>query len=99
MRSMECLEDGLNPMSCMKLLKLSIHRWHTVIPLARDRRLVANLKHGHARRTGMSVEYRTWLNLKNRCLNSKHRDYPKYGGRHPQDNVFPDCKSPAMDRI
>lgn len=26
-------------------------------------------------------EYRSWQMMKNRCLNPKARDYPKYGGR------------------
>jgi hypothetical protein len=28
-----------------------------------------------------SVEYRTWQDMKNRCLNPKHRSYKRYGGR------------------
>lgn len=32
---------------------------------------------------GMSgtVEYRAWLDMKQRCLNPKHKFYPDYGGR------------------
>jgi hypothetical protein len=28
-----------------------------------------------------STEYRTWVNIKSRCYNTKNRSYPDYGGR------------------
>ncbi len=30
---------------------------------------------------GRSSEYATWLNLRNRCRNPRHRAFPRYGGR------------------
>ena len=40
-------------------------------------------KHGHNRKTGtgVSTEYRTWACMKSRCLNSRNKKYPRYGGR------------------
>lgn len=37
--------------------------------------------HGEATRSRYSTEYQAWRNLKQRCLNSKYRDYHNYGGR------------------
>lgn len=37
-------------------------------------------KHGHAKQVRGS-EYNTWLLLRNRCLNPKHKRYKDYGGR------------------
>ena len=36
-------------------------------------------KHGEGK--GNTPEYRAWQQLKQRCLNSKHADFPSYGGR------------------
>ena len=38
----------------------------------------AKVKHGHA---GKSSEYTAWGNMKGRCLDTKNREYPNYGGR------------------
>lgn len=38
-------------------------------------------KHGAAPRSGSSSEYQSWLHLKQRCGNHKHRAYKYYGGR------------------
>ena len=32
-------------------------------------------------RTRISVEYTTWINMKQRCYNKKRSDYPRYGGK------------------
>jgi hypothetical protein len=40
-------------------------------------RAVVNTKHGRAR----TVEYQTWSDLKQRCLNERHREFKDYGGR------------------
>lgn len=39
------------------------------------------VRHGHKRRSGMSVEYGTWLAIKRRCQDPKCKDYPSWGGR------------------
>lgn len=41
----------------------------------------ANLRHGHARRSGGSRAYNCWVALKQRCLNPRNRHWPNYGGR------------------
>jgi hypothetical protein len=45
----------------------------------------AQVKHGNARRVNgkvqVSKEYRTWVNVKTRCLNSASPQYRAYGGR------------------
>ena len=38
-----------------------------------------NTKHGHASRVGKSREYRAWLDMKKRCLNSTNKSYKSYG--------------------
>jgi hypothetical protein len=39
------------------------------------------LLHGHARwKNKHSATYRTWTGMKNRCLNPKQDNYPRYGG-------------------
>lgn len=35
--------------------------------------------HGHTKDRKPSPEYRTWRGIKDRCLNRKNKDYPKYG--------------------
>lgn len=40
-----------------------------------------SLIHGDARRNSRTVEYDTWLNMKNRTMNQKHKSYSDYGGR------------------
>lgn len=37
--------------------------------------------HGHARKHGESPTYRTWMALRNRCLNPRQENYYKHGGR------------------
>ena len=40
------------------------------------------LIHGHATRTkGMTPEYKSWAQMKQRCTNRKLKDWPRYGGR------------------
>lgn len=39
------------------------------------------LVHGHKRKSGMSPEYRTWLNIKRRCYDKGCKDYENWGGR------------------
>lgn len=38
-------------------------------------------KHGHAPEGRKSRTYIIWVNMRQRCANSKCRDYPYYGGR------------------
>ena len=41
-----------------------------------------NTKHGHARRgKRITVEYRSWCHMKERCDNPKDKSYADYGGR------------------
>ena len=41
-----------------------------------------NLKHGHSSvRYGRATEYTAWLHMKDRCANTKRKDYHRYGGR------------------
>lgn len=37
--------------------------------------------HGHAGDRTETSTYRSWHQMKNRCLNSKVKDFPRYGGR------------------
>ena len=39
------------------------------------------LRHGHSTRAGVSAEYTAWQGMKDRCFNSKQKDYHRYGGR------------------
>ncbi len=38
-------------------------------------------KHGNKRRSGATVEYKTWLAMKQRCHNHNFKDFPNWGGR------------------
>lgn len=38
-------------------------------------------KHGANRGGQRTVEYRTWCNMRQRCRNPEHKNYPAYGGR------------------
>lgn len=38
-------------------------------------------RHGHAGNGSRTVEHSAWTDMKQRCLNSKHRSYHNYGGR------------------
>lgn len=38
-------------------------------------------RHGHAKQSGPSGTYVTWMGMKGRCLNVNSKDYPRYGGR------------------
>jgi hypothetical protein len=40
-----------------------------------------SLRHGHARRNGVSPTYSSWASMRQRCLNPNHPVYPYYGGR------------------
>lgn len=42
---------------------------------------VANTKHGFRLHRNMPRIYKTWLNMKDRCLNPKNKYYMLYGGR------------------
>lgn len=37
--------------------------------------------HGHAKRSGYSPEYNTWLNMKRRCYDENNNRYKYYGGK------------------
>jgi hypothetical protein len=39
------------------------------------------LTHGHTRGRKLTPEYRCWINLRTRCLNSNSQDWIRYGGR------------------
>ena len=39
------------------------------------------MMHNHARRGHKSPTYRCWLNMRNRCNNTRSPHYPDYGGR------------------
>lgn len=38
-------------------------------------------QHGHALEGRKSPTYTVWINMRQRCLNTRCRDYPYYGGR------------------
>ena len=40
-----------------------------------------NTKHGHSKEGKCSSEYKTWLNMRQRCYNPKDDRYDDYGGR------------------
>jgi hypothetical protein len=40
-----------------------------------------NKKHGHKTRLGASLEYSSWVSMKNRCYNKNTNNYSLYGGR------------------
>lgn len=43
---------------------------------------IAKLNRTHGETMGnITAEYRTWRGLKDRCLNTKSKDWPRYGGR------------------
>lgn len=42
---------------------------------------VKNTTHGHTRGFSPTRTYRSWSNMKKRCLNPKDRAFPDYGGR------------------
>lgn len=39
------------------------------------------IKHGHATNGERSLSYRSWMNIRRRCLNKNAHEYSKYGGR------------------
>lgn len=41
----------------------------------------AKIRHGCSRRSGCSLEWKSWTNMKYRCCNPKHDQYNDYGGR------------------
>lgn len=40
-----------------------------------------SVKHGHARGGAKTAEYRTWINIVQRCTNPNRPDFERYGGR------------------
>jgi len=56
------------------------------------------MKHGHAQRNKITLEYKTWNNMKQRCQNPNNSRYYDYGGRgisvcerwHKFENFFED---------
>lgn len=38
------------------------------------------IKHGHARRSGASPEWKTWVGIIKRCTDPSEKCYPRYGG-------------------
>lgn len=45
----------------------------------KNRRL--NTKHGQGNPRARTVEYKTWLSMRERCLNPRHHGFANYGGR------------------
>lgn len=47
-----------------------------------------NTKHGAARASGFTTEYRSWNHLREKCVNASNPAYPRFGGRgvtmHPR---------------
>ena len=41
-----------------------------------------NVKHGHAITGNVSATYKSWHNMKQRCINSNHPRFKDYGGRN-----------------
>jgi hypothetical protein len=46
-----------------------------------ENRLIANTKHGEAKRGGKTAEWRAWTAMKNRCYTKSHIHYSYYGER------------------
>ena len=47
-----------------------------------EKKVHSRYKHGHSPKNGKpSPTYRSWYNMKARCLNSNHKHYEYYGGR------------------
>lgn len=42
---------------------------------------IGDLKHGHRRRNGTSLEYKSWRGMLSRCYYPMNKDYHRYGGR------------------
>lgn len=66
--------------SCGCLLTETSSAWATSETFA-EARVRGATKHGHKKRSGMSLEYKTWLRMKQRCENPKSGDYSNWGGR------------------
>ncbi|KKN91286.1 hypothetical protein LCGC14_0221540 [marine sediment metagenome] len=49
--------------------------------LQREMTSVKNTKHGHLKNGRVSTIYRSWTNMKTRCVNRKYNEYESYGGR------------------
>lgn len=49
--------------------------------LGAERRRAATTTHGHARKGQRTPEYRTWIDMIDRCERTTHVSYPHYGGR------------------
>lgn len=76
-----------------------------------EQRKLASTKHGHSSRGGKSVEYKAWVNMKNRCNDPKNKQYKDYGGRgvsicdrwlNSFENFISDmglCNGLTLDRI
>lgn len=45
------------------------------------KRKISSARHGHKRKSGATVEYKTWLAMKRRCYDPSHKDYKNWGGR------------------
>lgn len=66
--------------SCGCLMAERASKWMKSEAFAMER-VKGNTSHGHKKRNQTSPEYSTWLAIKARCTNEKHKDYPKWGGR------------------
>lgn len=54
--------------------------------------VLPNVKHGHAKKGQVTLTYRVWLNMRNRCNNPNYPGYANYGGKgitvHPRWDSF-----------
>lgn len=41
----------------------------------------ARIRHGRARKNSIALEYTSWASMRQRCLNPKNPNYPRYGGK------------------
>lgn len=62
---------------CGNIVTITRTRWR----YTRSCRPCANLKHGHARRSGLSRTYRSWRNMIQRCENQTVPEFQRYGSK------------------
>ena len=49
--------------------------------VTKERRIASVLKHGDCVGGTETVEYRTWRQMRDRCVNPRNLNFPNYGGR------------------
>lgn len=78
------LVTGPNLRTCVRSCGCLAKEWASKLgsnPEFIQKRAQTTTKHGHKRRTGASVEYKTWVSMKRRCYDPLFKDYPNWGGR------------------